>query len=137
MIEMTYASKREQVYQPPAVIGNPPWFSPKEYAQASARGITPAEYVRRNDIIKGLYLDCPYDEGDIVYPAKYEDFLKYGAVKIVGVCDDYSKFGFDVKWAKNDNPMIVTFSVCDDLDKTMFCTTNYLSVDCPKPEGEC
>jgi hypothetical protein len=136
MIQETYASKRPaQVYQPLATTS--PYFTTKEIAQATARSITPAEYVRRNDIIKQLYTECPYDKDDIVYPANYSDYQKYGPVKIVGVCDDYSQFSFDTKWSKNDNPMIVTFVLLNDPDRTMFCTTNYLQQTIPTNEQEC
>lgn len=132
MIEATYASKRvPTVYQPPATA---PWYSPKEMAQATARGITPAEYCRRDAIIKQLYLECPYDTGDIVFPVDYKDFLKYGAVQIVGVCQAYSDFSFDTKWSPKDNPMIVTFVPVNDVKHTMFCTTNFLALVEPEKE---
>lgn len=137
MIEQTFASKRAvTVYQPPAKTTGP-WFSPKELAQATSRGISAAEYVRRNDIIKQLYMECPYDEDQIVYPADYKDFLKYGPVTIIGVCDDYSKFSYDTKWSSNDNPMIVTFVPTKSPDQTMFCTVNYLQLTEPTNPQEC
>lgn len=134
MIEATYKSVRPAtVYQPPAVY-NTPFYSPKELAQATARGITPAEYCRRDALIKQLFLDCPYDKGDIVFPASFKDFLKYGAVRIVGVCQTYSDFSFDTKWSPKDNPMIVTFAPTKDTEHIMLCTTNYLSITEPTEE---
>lgn len=128
MIQKSFQSKRPvPVYQPPAHNYGTPWYSPKEIALATARKITPAEYVRRDNIIKELYGKCTFDTGDIMFPDDPKGYAEYGPVLIIGVCQSYSDFAPGDKWPKNDNPMIVTFCPVSNKSQHVFCTVNYLT----------
>jgi hypothetical protein len=140
MIEQTFESKRPaKVYQPAAMFGGEvmPWYSEREKYQAKMRGITPSEYIRREDIVKELFKTCPYGAGDIVYPTNEKDYKKYGAVKVLGICASYMMIDKDEVWPKNDNPMIITFQPVSNPKNTMFCTVNFLSKSVPKLEEIC
>jgi len=123
MIEQSFPSKR--------VITLPhqqesKFYTPAEYAQAHARKITVAEFVRRDDLVKKLSTECPLQTGDTAYPANKKGYEEYGAVIVVGITRSYKDFANDTTWPKNDNPMIVTFAPMNDRKSHVFCTSNYL-----------
>ena len=130
MIYETFQSKRKVFGYPYTAIGKPtevkPWYTPVEVAQATQRGLTPAEYVRRDMLVKQLALECPYNAGDTAYPSEKKEYEEYGAVFIVGIAQSYKDFEPDHKWPKNDNPMIVTFAPLKNRGTHIFCTTNFL-----------
>jgi hypothetical protein len=137
MIEQTFESKRKQVYQPAEPIDNTaimPWFSEREKYQAKMRGITPAEYIRREQVVKDLFTACPYSANDTVYPSDPKEFKRYGAVRVLGICASYMMIDKDETWPKNDNPLIVTFQPLSNPKNTMFCTVNFLDKKMPMPE---
>lgn len=130
MIYDTFESKRKTFHYPYQHItkqpDNKPWYTPIEVAQATQRGITPAEYVRRDQLVKSLVLECEYKSGDTAYPCHKKDYEKYGAVFIIGLTRSYKDFETNHVWPKNDNPMIVTFAPLNDRGTHIFCTTNFL-----------
>jgi hypothetical protein len=135
MLTQTYPSIRKPtVYQPPA---NTPWFTTREEAEAKKRGIPVGEFIRRDTIVKQLFRECPYGAGDTVYPAKKQDFKKYGVCKILSLCASYSAMGINETWPKSDNPMIVAFTAAGQEENVIHCTTNYLSTTMPETEETC
>jgi hypothetical protein len=77
-------------------------------------------------LIKQLGTECPFQGGDTAYPSSKKDYETYGPCLIIGVCRSYKDFGYEGKWPKNDNPMIVTFAPLKNKNQHIFCTTNYL-----------
>lgn len=137
MIAETFLSKRPAAhkYWPatyPAPVNltpqpkEPTHFTAHEIHQAKARGIEPAEFVRRNNIIKTLAEKVRFKPGDTCFPETKAGYTKYGACMIVGVCRGYKDFAFDAEWPENDFPMIVTFTPLNDRKSHIHCTWNYL-----------
>jgi hypothetical protein len=137
MIIQSFESKRQQVYQPLAAVNDGPtmpWYSEREKYQAKMRNILPSEFIRREQIVKDLFAGCPYASGDVLYPVKPQDFKKYGACRVLGICSSYMYMDKDEPWPKTDNPMIVTFQPLTNPNNTMFCTVNYLTDKIPAEE---
>lgn len=83
------------------------------------------ELERRNDIIKKLFNECPYKEGDTCIPTTDKDIEQYGEVNILNMCSSITEYGKHEAWPKSDNPMIVT-GFSHKKQTTFFCTTNFL-----------
>lgn len=124
MLSETYPSKRTPiaVYQPPT-----PFFTQREVHGASARKITPQEFVRRNLVVENLYKTIPLKKGDTVYPIDAKEYEKVGACVVVGVCSSLFDFAPDSKWPKDDNPLLISFYPLSDEQNHFVCTTGYLS----------
>lgn len=126
MIAETYTSKKVKIYQPYSVT---PFFTDKEVKAAIARKITPAEFVRRDNIVRDLYFKTKLEAGDTAYPVHPKAYQESGACYVVGVCKSLHDFSPDSKWPKNDNPMIVSFHSMEDPSNTFVCTYDYLSAE--------
>ncbi|CAB4240664.1 hypothetical protein UFOVP39_40 [uncultured Caudovirales phage] len=122
MIEQSFKSKRVLPVYVPFTVN----YSPNDYAQAHARDMSVVEYVRRDNMIKRLATECPFQAGDTAYPDQKKGYETYGAVIIVGICRTYKDFSNDSEWPKSDNPMIITFAPIKNRNEHVFCTTNYL-----------
>ena len=131
MITQSFKSKRAPSfpsYMPAKETSdNKPWYSPQEIAAAAARKITPAEYIRRDNIVKELATACPLQTGDTAYPHDKKGYHLYGACIVVGICRSYKDFSLDEEWPKNDNPFIVSFSSLNNRKDIFLCTSNYLT----------
>ncbi len=125
MIVQTFLSKR-----PVPVVVQPsyktPWFTPQETQQAMARKITPAEFLRRDELIRLRAAQCPYKAGDTVFPVRKEDYQQYGAFVVSGVLNSYKDTAVDYEWSKQDNPLIVTIKSLKDMSTVMFCSSSWL-----------
>jgi hypothetical protein len=130
MITETFASKRPKAtYWPttyPLTSNIPKHFTAQEIAQAEMRGITPEEYVRRDNIVKRLSSLVQLRAGDTCYPSNKDGYAKYGCCFVVGVCRSYKDFSADSKWPKNDTPMVVTFASSLHPNQHMICTHHYM-----------
>jgi hypothetical protein len=104
----------------------PKHFTAHEVHQAKVRGITPEEYVRRNNIVQGLSAQVRLRPGDTAYPESKAGYQKYGACLVIGVCHSYKDFSFDDKWPDNDCPYVVTFTPLGNREIHMHCTHHYL-----------
>ena len=125
MITQTYLTKNPaKVYQP---YVHQPFYSEKEINGARARKITPAEFVRRDKIVRDLWIKTDVNIGDVCYPVAAKAYEESGACVVTGLCRSLSDFGPDDKWPKNDNPMIVSFHSVDKPDKVFVCTYDYLT----------
>lgn len=135
MIEQTFPSLRP-VPKPFVSHGfsNGKWFSPQEHQQATLRGISPEEYVRRNRIVESLANAFKMQTGDTCYPVKAADYEKYGACLIVGVTRTYKEIPASEGWRKNDNPFLIQFKASTDREQIHLCTTNWLSKTNPHLE---
>jgi hypothetical protein len=75
--------------------------------------ITPAEFVRRDKIVRQLWLDSMmFKVGDVVRPKNEEDYQIYGNITIRGVFKTYHDFptAEAMQWPKDDRPYIFTVS---------------------------
>jgi hypothetical protein len=129
MITQTFASKRPKpTYWPTTYTTTPTakYFTPQEIAQAELRNIEPAEYVRRDNVVKRLASMCKLKAGDTCYPSTKDGYEKYGACFVVGVCRSLKDFSVDSKWPKNDTPMIVSFASQKNPGQHMICTHHYM-----------
>jgi len=124
MITQSYPSKRVPLV--PVVYSKQPWYSPQDVYQANMRKITPAEYIRRDELIRLRASQCPFKAGDTVFPANKKDYQQYGAFIVSGVLSSYKDTSVDYEWSKQDNPLIVTIKSLNDLGKVMFCSSSWL-----------
>lgn len=125
MIEQTYPSKRVPLLPPP-YVHNTPWFSPMDYQQAMSRKITPAEFVRRDNIVRAMFRDCKWRPGDTGFPINKKDYEKYGVFVVIGVMTTYRDTSYEHEWPKSDNPMIVTIKSLKDQTQVLFCTPEWV-----------
>lgn len=82
----------------------------------------------RDDIIKKLYKDCPYNVSDMttVNSDDLQLVEDYGDVEVLHICKNIFDFGKKTAWPEEgDNPLIVT-AYSKKADRRFFCTTNYL-----------
>jgi len=128
LIAETFLAKPKYapVVVPTLLTHTPKHFTAFEVHQSSARGITPEEFVRRNNIVQNLSSQVAMRPGDTAYPDSKAGYQKYGACLIVGICRSYKDFAFDDEWPDNDCPMIVTFTPMNDRKTYMHCTHHYL-----------
>ena len=101
-------------------------FTSHEEHQALTRGITPAEFVRRNVIVKELSDSVRLKPGDTAFPSIKKGYTDWGQCLVVGICRSYKDFAFDAEWPENDSPMIVTFAPLNDRATHIHCTHHYL-----------
>lgn len=80
---------------------------------------------KRDDIVKKLYKDCPYNVGDICKPVN-PDKRYSNNISITAICKSLTDMGKDYQWPKDDNPMIV-HAYDNEKKFPMFCTTNFLT----------
>lgn len=79
---------------------------------------------RRDNIIKQLVKDCPYQAGDIVGVNSDAGKSLYGnKIQVIRIAQNYVQLGAKEWPEKGDNPLIVSAS---NGKETFFCTTNYL-----------
>ena len=118
MIEYSLPSRR----QPPVKTG----FVPAPALVSPTAQTIIGEAKRRDDIIKQMFKNCPYKEGDIVKPYSAAGIKQYGDDVIVEkICDTYAKMGKSEEWPKDDCPMIVT-AWSNKTSSRFFCTVGYL-----------
>ena len=120
MISISYPNPNK-VVEPLIVV--PPSTSVVDHnyntmAQVRAEkvGISKAEWIRRDNIVRKQSKECPFNFGDTVYPTSKEGFLKYGKCLITGKIKTYAEMDRDA-WPPSNNPFI-------------------LSARCLTPEGE-
>lgn len=85
-----------------------------------------AESVRRENLVRKLYSECPYRPGDTVVPSNSDLVKQYGEkIMVLSIVDTYAKFGKNEKWPQSDNPLLVTAKSYDK-DMTFICSTDFL-----------
>jgi hypothetical protein len=128
LITETYLAKARAVeeFKPVLLTHTPKYFTALEVNQATLRGITPEEFVRRNSIVQALASKVPLRPGDTAYPDNKKGYQQYGACMVVGVCRSYKDFSIDDDWPENDCPMIVTFAPLNNRGSHIHCTYHYL-----------
>lgn len=123
MIVQTFPTRKKQVthnYMPPAVVAGskptqmsyPKEERPNQADQNRAKqfNITPEEFVRRDKIVRQMWIDCQYRTGEVVRPMMPESFEEYGRITIRGVFKSYHDFPQEEakEWPKDDRPFIIT-----------------------------
>lgn len=84
------------------------------------------EAVRRDNVVKRLFHECPYKAGDTVIPKTAEGIMEYGdKIFVRGIASSYTQMGKEEKWPANDMPLIV-LAYSHKLDSVFLCTTNFL-----------
>lgn len=84
--------------------------------------------MRRDAIIKKMVKDLPFCVGEYVAPYNADNRQKYGdTVVILGICDDYTKFGKKEEWPSSDVPMIIQ-AYSEKAQTNFFCTPGFLKV---------
>ena len=128
MITETFLAKAKltAAIVPFAFTPIPKHFTAFEINQAQARGITPEEFVRRNNIVQTLASRVALRPGDTAYPDSKAGYQKYGACMVIGVCRSYKDFAFDDNWPENDCPYVITFAPMNDRGSHIHCTYHYL-----------
>ncbi len=126
MIEQSFPSKRPKKLP---VVGalNAPWYSSMDYQQAHSRKIDVAEFIRRDNLVRKMFIECPYRPGDTGFPINKKDYEKYGVFIVTGILVSYRDTAYDHEWPKNDNPMVVTIKSLKEPTHVMFCTPSWLA----------
>lgn len=81
-------------------------------ARAKQFGITPDEFVRRDKIVRQLYLNCNFHVGENLRPVLEADFDQYGEVAVKKIFKCYHDFptAEAMEWPDDDEPYIITVS---------------------------
>lgn len=81
----------------------------------------------RDDLIKKLYKECPYNIGDFTVVDSTDQNVvdEYGDVEVLHICKSIFDFGKRSEWPAEGNPLIVT-AYSKKANRHFFCTTNYL-----------
>ncbi|MFZ2190117.1 MAG: hypothetical protein WAV48_05015 [Candidatus Magasanikiibacteriota bacterium] len=124
MIEQTFPSKRPKPTYIHSTSG--PWFSPADIQQAQARKILPAEFVRRDLLIRKMFVECGWRPGDTAFPESKKDYEKHGAFMVQGVLMSYKDLAYDHDWPKSDVPLTITIKAMKDSKNILFCTPGWL-----------
>jgi hypothetical protein len=127
MIELYFKSKRSTSKWLPNVSAprRPISVIPSAFEEAKAARMkcTPEEYRHRVTIVSHEQGKFTHQNGDTIYPAKYDEYLKYGKMIIVGVCRHYQDYG-TVEW--NDPPFIVAVSPLNDRQQVVNCSIGWV-----------
>lgn len=97
----------------------------RDRARAQVLCITADEFLRRDRIVRQLFLDCPFHSGEELVPKKPEDFERYGKLTVQGIMKTYHDFHKDEKWPADDEPYILT-TYSEKLKMVVFCTSGFL-----------
>lgn len=115
-------------YPSPKTVSNsthlPTVYETGDWARAKELGITITEFEKRCRKVREVWLPCMLFKNDVVYPARAEDYEKYGAMKVENVCGDYRQM-METEWPANDNPFIVSVRSIEKPSELVFCTTGW------------
>jgi hypothetical protein len=123
MIEKSYPSKREK----PVHTYMPSTYNFRDESLAKKRGISVAEWQRRDLIVKDLWFKAGLRKGDVCFPSAKKDYEEMGPVTIINVAACYEDMGLDENWPQNDYPMILTVKGMRKGASIFFCTINWCS----------
>jgi hypothetical protein len=90
-------------------------------ALAEKKNISIDEWIFRDMCVRKSFQTTPFWTGMVCYPRDYDEFMKYGAVTVVGVTKSYEDFG-DRDWPESNEPLIHLVR-CDVTEHGMLNTT--------------
>ena len=126
MIVETYPSKRKPILKeilptlvkpaatPPVVMTGRP--NEQDKTRARQFMIEPEEFVRRDNIVRELFLNCNFRPGEVTRPLSETSFKIYGYLTIRGIFKSYHDFptAEATAWPKDDKPWTIT---CEPTNK--------------------
>jgi hypothetical protein len=77
---------------------------------ATKRGITVAEFWRRDRAVKSMMSTCTLAVGKTYRPKDDKDFATYGNCEIKEICWNYFQCSDHDKWPEDDEPFTITFT---------------------------
>lgn len=97
-------------YTPPlGPLGGPRKPTGWDVQKAEKFKITPEEFVRRDEIVRKMWRECNWREGDVLCPRGPQSRDKYGTnIKVEGIYRTYHDFHENEKWPSDDEPYIMT-----------------------------
>lgn len=130
MILETFKSHRKPVHHLVTSTKTPRIPGPQDIARAIQFKITPAEFIRRDDIVRQMYLDTQLVVGDWCEPHSEAERTKYGKCQVKKLFRTYHDFPTlqAQEWPEDDMPLIVTAEpsiITDDIN-LILCTPKYL-----------
>jgi hypothetical protein len=108
MITQSYKSLRAPLYLPSKVYTARPDHRDRE--RAKEIGITPAEFVRRDTIVRQKWIDCKFHVAELLVPINDKAQERYGNCLVEGICKSYYDFPPGDKWPDDDDPYILLVS---------------------------
>jgi hypothetical protein len=148
MIEHFYPNPANKRYKPHYKAGGQPPFIPlpppnKTFANtsdfsafivgaAAMKNITPAEWARRDGIIKAASNKCTFTKDSFVYPQLYSEYEKYGGCRVVGITSSYRDWN-EKEWPIDDEPYIVVAMSIKPGHGTILAQWNYFGYLKPEP----
>lgn len=139
MIVQTFKSKKPL---PTVHFNKPPWpghtygvpansssIDPRPNDQDRKRAaqfkIKPEEFVRRDKVVRQLYIDCPWRPGELLRPAADNYFEQYGNVLVRGIYKSYHDFSTAeaMQWPADDEPYILSVQPQKG-DSSLLCVTS-------------
>jgi hypothetical protein len=97
----------------------------KDLDLAEKRKVSGEEIVRRDNIVRQLWIACKTNVGEYVVPRLVGDREKYGARLLVkGVFRSYHDFPLAEEWPKDNVPYIITLATDDG---AILCTSDFFA----------
>ncbi len=98
----------------------------QDSARANAIGITPAEFVRRDDLIRRAYTLNTHAVGDIVIPVDAKDYKEYGDLRVRGILKTYYDISLaDKDWDAKDTIFLLSLEKVDKPSEVVNCTASW------------
>lgn len=89
--------------------------------------ITPEEVVRRDDIVRNLWINCHFHVGEFLMPANPAKREQYGTnIKVMQIFKSYHDFPAHEKWPADDIPYIMTVKPDVEGSGLILCVSNFL-----------
>lgn len=96
----------------------------KDLNLADRRKVSGEEIVRRDNIVRDLWIKCKVIPGDIVMPRLAGDRDKYGhRLTVKGVFRTYHDFPLADEWPEDNVPYIITLQTDDG---AILCTSDFI-----------
>lgn len=121
--------KQTQSSYPPMVGGKTePRPTQADVNRAKQFGCSPEEFVRRDNIVRQLYLDNSFRAGELVRPVSDEVFETYGRFWIKQVYKSYHDFttGEGTDWPADDKPFLIAAQPDKGEGKLLLCRADTL-----------
>jgi hypothetical protein len=104
--------------------------SASDRSRAMQFNVSPEEFVRRDDIVRQMFLDCKFSVNDVCEPVTSTSKEMYGKCIIKKIFRSYHDFptAQAMDWPSDDRPLIVTAETEKKPDGTelILCTPKYL-----------
>jgi len=121
MIIEFYPNPNKPVAPPPVVYTGGTSNGFLEY-QATNRGISVEEFVRRDEAVRKESLKAQYAVGEMMFPFSKSEYERLGKCRILAIHRRYVDLGKDYKW-EDDRPLFIVSASAEKTNYSTFLAT--------------